>query len=83
MYWEKDAVMKTVTDNFIINIGNSGNNDADSTDRNSGSGRDTEDVEYFLLIVITCSAGKCTNVLETQCNVKFLLSHFSDSNELF
>jgi hypothetical protein len=81
LYWEKDAVMKTVTDNFIFNTGNSGNNEADSTDCNSGSGRDIEDVEYFHLILITCSADKCTNVFETQCNVNFLLSHLSDSDE--
>jgi hypothetical protein len=37
--------MKTVIDNFITNIGN---NDENSTDGNSGSGRDTEDLESFL-----------------------------------
>jgi hypothetical protein len=44
LYWEKDAVMKTVIDKFIINTGNSGNNDENSTDCNSGSGRDNEDL---------------------------------------
>jgi len=28
-YWEKYAIMKTVTDNFTINVGNSGNNIVD------------------------------------------------------
>jgi hypothetical protein len=46
-YWGKDAVVKTVTDNVTINVGNGGNNIADITDGNRGSGRNTEDVEYF------------------------------------
>jgi transposase len=42
-YWEKDAIMEDVIDYFIINLG-----DTDSSDGDSDSGTDTEDVESFM-----------------------------------
>jgi hypothetical protein len=42
-YWEKDAIMEDVADNFIINFGNT-----DSSDGDSDSGTDSEDVESFM-----------------------------------
>jgi hypothetical protein len=42
-YWEKDAIMEDVIDNFIINFG-----DTDSSDGDSDSGTGTEDVHSFM-----------------------------------
>jgi hypothetical protein len=47
-YWEKDAIMEDVTDNFIINLGDTDSSDEDSSDGDSDSGTDTEDVESFM-----------------------------------
>jgi hypothetical protein len=44
-YWEKDAVMEVVIDNFIINLGDT---DSSNEDSDSDSGIDTKDVESFM-----------------------------------
>jgi hypothetical protein len=42
-YWQKNAIMEDVIDNVIINLGYT-----DSSDGDSDSGTDTEDVESFM-----------------------------------
>jgi hypothetical protein len=49
--------MEAVKDNFIINLG-----DTDSSDGDSDSGTNTEDVESLCLISFPYSAGKWTDV---------------------
>jgi inhibitor of KinA sporulation pathway (predicted exonuclease) len=44
-YWEKDTIMEDVIDNFIISLGDTDSRDEDTSDGDSDSGTDTEDVE--------------------------------------
>jgi hypothetical protein len=43
LYWERNAIMEDAVDNFIINLGVT-----DSSDGDSNSGTDTENVESFM-----------------------------------
>lgn len=47
-YWEEDPIMKNVTDNAIINLGEYISSYKDSNDGQSGSGIDTKYIRSFM-----------------------------------
>ncbi|KAJ4426397.1 hypothetical protein ANN_27211 [Periplaneta americana] len=59
-YWEKDAIMEDVIDEFIINVGDTDTSDDDSSDESdddshNDSNTEDEDEESFMSDFVPCS----------------------------